>query len=219
MHAILVAVSTYGRLRELIVSGELALDGAVPESQLAQRLGVSRTPVREALQRLEGDGVVIARGRGIRLRVLTIDQLADVLTARAGLEGWALELAARRWAAGEIPPARIDALRVHARDADAYGRAGDLARAAQSNRSFHTACAALAQSPSLDEALARWWDQITVSTRQTIQRPRRVDAVDQEHGDILAALTAGDGAAARAAVIQHVLATREELLDRSLHNS
>lgn len=205
-------MSAYDRLRELIVSGELAPDGTVPESHLAERLGVSRTPVREALQRLEGDGVVIAQGRGVRVRVLTVEQLSDVLTARAGLEGWALELAARRWAAGEIPPARVDALRAQARDADIRGRSGDLARAAGSNRRFHEGCAALAGNAAIGAALSRWWDQITLSTRRSIRRPARMDAVDAEHREILAALVAGDGAAARSAAMRHALATRDELI-------
>ena len=62
----------------MVVSGALDSRERITEAELAARLGISRTPVREALQRLEGDGLVLAQGRGVRVRVLSIDELVAV---------------------------------------------------------------------------------------------------------------------------------------------
>lgn len=211
MHAILDGMSTYSQLRTLVVSGELDPAGRFSEAELAERLQVSRTPVREALQRLEGDGLVHAQGRGVRVRTLDADELSDILAARAGLEGWALGQSARRVAAGEVAPARLDHLNALADAAHAHTVAGDLARAADANRAFHEAAAALCENAVVVDTLARWWDRITVSTRRSIQSPHRVQEVDREHRAMLDALRAGDAEAARVAAESHSLATRDAL--------
>lgn len=208
-------MSTYRELRTLVVSGALDPANRFSEAELAQRLQVSRTPVREALQRLEGDGLVYARGRGVRVRTLDPQELGDIFSARAGLEGWALFLAARRVAAGEVAPARLDTVTALADAAHAHTVAGDLARAADANRAFHEAAAALCENGVVIDTLARWWDQITVSTRRSIEAPHRVDEVDREHRAILDALRAGDPDAARAATESHGLATRDTLREHS----
>ena len=195
-------------LRTLLLSEPLGPDDRVTEAHLAERLGVSRTPIREALQRLESDGLVRAQGRGVRLRLLTAEELLDVFTARAGLEGWAAHLAASRVAAGEVPPARLDELDALAKQAQTYTSQGDLARGADANRAFHQALTELAGSLAMSEALRRWWDQITISTRRTLHTPDRVAAVHSEHQLMLRALRAGDPSATRAATEAHAIATR-----------
>ncbi|WP_448809047.1 GntR family transcriptional regulator [Agromyces bauzanensis] len=208
-------MSTYGELRNLVVSGELDPANRFSEAELAMRLEVSRTPVREALQRLEGDGLVYAQGRGVRVRTLDPQQLGEIFAARAGLEGWALFLAARRVAAGEVAPARLKAVTALADAAHEHTVSGDLARAADANRAFHEAAAALCENGVVIDTLARWWDQITVSTRRSIQAPHRVHEVDREHRAIIDALRAGDADAARTAAESHSLATRDSLHERS----
>jgi DNA-binding GntR family transcriptional regulator len=98
----------YGRLRELIVSGRLAPGSRIIESEVATRLGVSRTPVRSALQRLRQEGYVLAAnpGRQVRLSVapLTRDDAREVF----GILG-EIEALAARWAA-ELPARRRSAL-------------------------------------------------------------------------------------------------------------
>lgn len=197
----------------MVVSGDLDSRARVIESELAARLGISRTPVREALQRLEGDGLILAQGRGVRVRVMAIDELAELFTARAGLEGWALFEAARRIGAGEVPPATLAELEHLADAADALSRAGDIERAADSNRTFHERTAALANNRAISETLRQWWDRTTVSTRHTIRSPRRVEEVDQEHRRILNALNSGQPSAARDAVQAHILTTRDTLIN------
>jgi DNA-binding GntR family transcriptional regulator len=204
-------VTVYESLRAMVMAGGIREDERVAESQLAEQLGVSRTPVREALQRLESDGLVRAQGRGIRLRMLSTDELAQLYSARAGLEGWAAFLAAQRVAGGEVAPARLAALEALAAETHELTVSGDLARAVEANRAFHEAVAALADNPVISGTLERWWDQIVISTRRSLQAPERTQAVHTEHEVILRALRAGDSSRVRAAVEAHAFATRDAL--------
>jgi DNA-binding GntR family transcriptional regulator len=205
-------MSVYTKLHHMVVSGDLDSRERTTESELAMRLGTSRTPVREALQRLDGDGLVLAEGRGVRVRVMTIDELVDLFTARAGLEGWAVFQAATRVQSGDVPPARLVELEMLADATDARTRAGDLELAAEANRTFHERAASLSENGAVRATLNQWWDRTVVSTRHTIRTPRRVEDVDHEHRRILEALRRGDANAARHATELHVLATRDSLI-------
>jgi DNA-binding GntR family transcriptional regulator len=96
--------ATYRRLRELIVGGRLAAGARLIETELASRLGVSRTPVRAALLRLEQEGYILSPGAGLRARpavaALTREDASELFNIIAEVEG----LAARRAAA--LPPAQ-----------------------------------------------------------------------------------------------------------------
>ena len=201
-------MTVYAQLRELIVSGELP--ERVSESEIAERLHVSRTPVREALERLHGDGLVDARGRGVRLVSLDASELRAVYRVRAALEALTAELLAERQRAGEIAPAALVALSTLADAADTATRAADLTGGAASNRAFHLKLAELADNPPALDALRRIWDQIVVSTRRSLVAPARGEAVDAEHRRLLEAIAAGDATAAAEAARAHVLNTLEE---------
>src|ERR1051326_9590051 len=86
----------YERLRHSIVSGELRPSQRVLELELAAQLEVSRTPVREALQRLAGDGLVLSHRRGWIVREHTALEIKEIYECRMALEGYAARLAARR---------------------------------------------------------------------------------------------------------------------------
>lgn len=197
----------------MVMTGGIRDGERVAESQLAEQLGVSRTPVREALQRLEGDGLVVAQGRGVRVRLLSRTELESLYSARAGLEAWAAYQAALRVRNGEVAPVRLAAVEALARETHALTVSDDLGRAVEANRYFHMAVAALAENPVINATLERWWDQIIVSTRRSLHAPERTQAVHDEHERILHALRHGDAAAARAAVEAHALATRTALAD------
>ena len=199
------AMTVYDELRELIVAGELP--ARVSESDLDERLQVSRTPVREALERLHGDGLVDARGRGVRLKTLDSRELRAVYRVRAALEALTAELVAERQRAGEIAPAELERL---ARAADDATRAGDLAAGAAHNRAFHLRIAELADNPPALDALRRIWDQIVVSTKRSLVAPARRQAVDEEHRRLLDAIGDGDAGSAAAAAKTHVLNTLKE---------
>jgi DNA-binding GntR family transcriptional regulator len=86
----------YEQLRSEIVRGELRPNERLVEAEIAERLLVSRTPVREGLQRLAADGLVISRRRGWVVYEHTIDQIRDIYETRMALEGFATRLATER---------------------------------------------------------------------------------------------------------------------------
>ncbi|HWS52452.1 MAG TPA: GntR family transcriptional regulator [Microbacterium sp.] len=201
-------MTVYAQLRDLVVAGDLDGPGKVSESSLAQRLAVSRTPVREALQRLEADGLVIARGRGVRTRLRTGEELGWVYEARAALEAFAAAALAGRQREGRLEPASLDELDRLAGETDAVSRTGDFGAATALNRRFHERIAELAGNPVIVESLARHWDQILVSTRAGLADPDRTRAVHDEHLAVLSAIRVGDSDTAAAAARDHALTTR-----------
>jgi DNA-binding GntR family transcriptional regulator len=202
------AITVYDELRDLIVAGELP--AKVSETQLAERLNVSRTPIREALERLHGDGLVDAHGRGVRLIELDARQLRAVYRVRAALEALTAELVAERQQAGEIAPAALAALERLNAAADEATRNGDLTAGAAHNRAFHLRIAELADNPPALDALQRIWDQIVISTKRSLVAPKRANAVDKEHRRLLDAIQHGDPQTAAEAAKTHVLNTLKE---------
>ena len=94
------------RLRRLVVQGQLGGGQPLIETDLAERLGASRSTVREALRRLESEGLVVARKRGLQVRRLTRGDVTDLYEAREVLEGLAARRAAERFAACASPVER-----------------------------------------------------------------------------------------------------------------
>ena len=86
----------YDALRRAIVTGEIRPNQPLIELDLAAQLGVSRTPVRESLQRLVIAGLVVPRKRGWAVREFTVEEMQENAEVRAGLEGYAAYLAAAR---------------------------------------------------------------------------------------------------------------------------
>ncbi|MFD4248695.1 MULTISPECIES: GntR family transcriptional regulator [Amycolatopsis] len=203
--------TTYDRVRELIVGGAFPPGQRLTELDLSQRLDVSRTPVREALRRLESDGLVESGQRGVTVIRLSDAELREAYLVRASLEALTAELAAQRQQAGEIAPAALARLTGHADDADRATRAGDLIAGVRHNREFHRHVAVLAGNSLALGFLDRVWDRILVSTRDSLSAPSRTGQVDDEHRRLVGAITAGDGPSAAALARDHVLSTLSAL--------
>jgi len=97
-----LALVAYGRLRAMLLQGELAAGQAVQERRLADLLGLSRTPVRDALGRLEGERLLARNGGQLVVATITLHEIADILAIRRLLEGDAARQAALRMDATEI---------------------------------------------------------------------------------------------------------------------
>ncbi|QXJ20847.1 GntR family transcriptional regulator [Actinomadura graeca] len=203
--------TVYKRLRELIVAGEYPPGERLTEAALSETLAVSRTPVREALRRLEGDGLVLGAGRGVVVNRLTPEYLDHAYEVRAALESLTAQLAAGRQRAGRIAPASLTGLERDALLLEEVTASGDLARAVALNRQFHRTVAELAGNPIALDALERLWDQIIVSTRESLVRPERGPVVSAEHRDLVRAILHGDEAQAGRIAGDHVRATRATL--------
>lgn len=187
------------RLRDLILDGAYAPGQRLTETEVAQSLAMSRTPVREAFRALVADGLVHSAGRGVQVVALDGTALRHCYEVRAALEALTAELAARRQAAGRIAPADLAELTREAERTEEATLAGRYAQAVAYNRRFHCRIAELAGNPVAAASLDRLWDRIVVSTRATLDPPHRPAQVNAQHRDLLAAIR--DGRAADAAAI------------------
>jgi DNA-binding GntR family transcriptional regulator len=202
-----VMSTTYERLRERVVSGDLRPGNRLAEIPLAGELGVSRATVREALRRLESSGLATSDGRSLRVARLEARELRSALLMRASLEGLHASLAAARVAAGEVAPAQLRALVALADATEEATASGDFDRAVELNRDFHQAIDELADSPVSAAAVDGLWDRILVSTRESLFVRGRPSVVSREHRAILRAIRAGDEERAARAAHEHVRGT------------
>lgn len=97
-----LAEVVYRRLREDILLGRLRPNELLVESELAERLSVSRTPVREGLQRLASEGMIVSRRRRWVVYEHSLDEIREIYEVRAGLEGFAARLASQRVSADQL---------------------------------------------------------------------------------------------------------------------
>lgn len=190
-----------GELRELLIAGRLAPGEKLSLRKVAEALGVSMMPVREAVSRLASDKALeVLPGRAVRVPVLTLTQFRELTRIRLVIEGFATEEAARNASAAQIEAvARHEAAFRAAASADPP----DLARAVMSNRDLHFALYEAAGMPMLVETIERLWLKagpiLNLDMRAEARRLYRGSAVTM-HAEIVRALLARDPQAARAAL-------------------
>ncbi len=167
------------------------------ESELAERFGVSRTPVREALQRLETQSMLKRDGRSLIIATLDHNQLAELYTVRAELEALAARLAARHATPEEV---RVLSGMVE-EDRKILGDPQALSRA---NRRFHHQIHLASHNRYLVQQLDLVHRSMALMARTTLAAKGR-DAVSLgEHQEIVDAITAHDGERAEQALRQHI---------------
>lgn len=187
----------YRRLLEEIRSGALAPGARLRETELAERMGISRTPVREAIRQLEADGLVVHLARqGATIRSLDHAEVVELYEMRAVLEGTAARLAAH--AASDIELAELVALNAELAEAPAGPQAREL------NRQFHRALIDAARNRFLLKSMSALQKTLLILGPTTLADPARAVSAVAEHAAVLAALLARDRAAAEAAMRAHV---------------
>ena len=187
----------YTLILEAIEAGVYKPGDRLVESELAERLGVSRTPVREALQRLETQSMLSRDGRSLIVASLDHNQLAELYVVRAELEGLAARLAAQHATAEEI---RVLKDMVSA-DRKLVGDPGALARA---NRRFHKQIHLASHNRFLVQQLDLVHRSMALLATTSLAVEGRGKAALAEHGAIVDAIAARNGAAAEAALKAHI---------------
>lgn len=190
--------SVYERLCDDIRAGVLAPGSRLREAEIAERLSVSRTPVREAIRRLEAEGLVDHLPRsGATVRRLDYSETMELYEMRTVLEGTAARLAAR--AASPVELEELQAINAEMRAAD-----GQPERLVRLNRQFHRRLLEASRNRFLLRAMATVENTLLILGASSMHLPERAVAAVAEHGEVLDALLIRDGAAAEAAMRRHM---------------
>ncbi len=200
----------YLALRKAIVNGKLAPGSKLVEGQLAARLNVSRNPIREALRKLEQDGLVThTPNHGVTVAKMSTQQAAEIAVVREELEGLSCRLAAQN-----ITPQGIADLRQILAGSAASIAAGDIDELIATENGFHERLAKLSGNETLSRLLAGLRDAILRFRRMAITLPDRPEEVLREHSQIVDALEAQDAALAERLARQHIRVASRRLQER-----
>lgn len=190
--------SAYDQILDAIRSGAVQPGDRLREEEIAARLSLSRTPVREALRRLEADGIVVHRPRqGAMVRQLGHSEVVELYEMRVVLERTAAEMAAKHGT-----PAEFDTL--HSLNSQIAAETANSAQAAAINQAFHQRLYLAGRNRFLVDAARALNNPLMLLGPTTFTDPGRVETVVGQHGAIIDALRAGDAEAAGQAATDHL---------------
>jgi DNA-binding GntR family transcriptional regulator len=195
--------SLYERLRAAILDGQYRPGAALGETAVAETYGVSRTPVREALRRLEQDGILQRSGRQLTVRATSPEEVLEIYDCRIVLEGMAAQWAARM-------RNDYDMAMMHR----ALRQMENLEGAKPSemtatNYVFHDSLWRASHNATLYDLLERLEVHIRRYPEPTVSQPGRWDEAVREHQAILDAITVHDENRARELSVAHMTAARD----------
>jgi DNA-binding GntR family transcriptional regulator len=197
----------FNTLREMAISYQLKPGERLSEIELAARLGVSRTPVREALTRLVTEGFLVPCTRGFMRRPLDVQEALDLYEARMAVERECLRLALARAESSQIDEAL--AFLEHSRGVPADTPVRELVAL---DEAFHLRIAAMAGNGELSRMLASLNERIRFIRWIDMEKVGR-DFTQQEHGEILDALSRRDAAEAQRLMDEHITLRREQIVE------
>jgi len=186
-------------LRRAIGTGELRPGEQVRQDSLAERFGVSRVPLREALKILEGEGqVVYLPHRGYFVAELDVTDLLEVYRIRDLLESEAVRVAVPR-----LTQIDLDAIQAAAADVDAAGRRADVVAMTEANRRFHFLLIDAADLPRLARLARILWDATDAYRSVYFGSTQHRAHIRDEHAAVVAALVEHDAERAVAILREH----------------
>jgi DNA-binding GntR family transcriptional regulator len=197
-----MATTAYDLVRDLVLGNCLQEETQLTEAALASRLGVSRTPGRGALMRLEQEGLLERFGRGVRVRQRSPEEILEIYEVRAALETLAAQRAATRRT--EFDLSRLEA--IHEEMVAAPDE--EEARVALNNQ-FHRLLWVASRNDTLIDTLRRLVTYKSRYPATSLSFPGRWDAVLAEHSALIDALRDGDADRAGAIAGDHVQRTRD----------
>ncbi len=202
-----LADEAYQALHQRIVRGQLAPDTPLMEPALCEELGISRTPLREALRRLASEGlVVMPRNRRARVTPIDAQELEHLFEVEAGLEGLAAGLAASRMTNTELK--RLESLQERL---ERLLVKGDRNAYFELNQRIHGLIVAGAKNPVLEETHRGLLGRLERARYLALDRMGRWEESTDEHRAILEALTDRDGERAGRLLAEHVRHTGEAI--------
>ncbi len=195
----------YRSIKRYILEGRLDENSRLTEESLSLQLGISKSPVREALNRLEAEGLIhIQPRKGAYLRRLSTKEIADLYDLREALEAHVMRTA-------KVTPALLAELQQSLKRQRAFLKANDRARYIEEDVHFHAQLAQATENARLCSVLENIQNQIWLARRSTYKLSS--SSAPDYHEAIMKALEAGDRKEAEAAMRGHIQHVKQRLLE------
>lgn len=199
----------FNTLRQAILRGELKPGERLMEIQLANKLGVSRTPIREAIRKLELEGLVLMIPRkGAEVAEITEKSLRDVLEVRRALEELAVQIACDK-----ITSDQIEELRTSAKEFEAVLKDGDITKIAEADVKFHDVIYLATDNQKLIQLLSNLREQMYRYRVEYLKRTDFHPKLIAEHEEIIDTIEKKQKDAATKVVCQHIDNQVEAVID------
>ena len=203
-----LATQVYEFLKRQIVTGQLSFGLKLTEDHLAKELGVSRTPIREAMNRLAQDGLVtVSPGRGAFVQTLSSHDIVEFFEVREALEGMAARLASSRITKETLEKLRSD-LEAGMVERERNGYTGYV----EADREFHEAITSACGNQHLFQLMTSLRNRIQILRHRSVILPGRARKSFQEHLDIIEALSCQDSNLAEERMRTHIRNVKADLI-------
>ena len=207
----------YQSIREEILSGDFQEGEELVEASLGEKMGVSRTPVREALRQLALEDLVeIIPNKGAFVKGIAAEDVEDIYLIRSKLEG----LCARR-AAKRAVKAELEAMEEAIYLSEFHAKKGNYEQVYEQDTRFHELMYESCHSRMLSSLLSQYHQYVQKVRKLTLQNQNRSDRSNAEHAQILNSIQNREEEQAERLATQHILSTMENLkqynIDRLLH--
>ena len=208
--SISIADQIFEQLERDILSGKYPRGELLTELRLSEELGVSRTPIREAIRRLEQENILEEAGRGVTVVGISKQDMLDMYEIRIRIEGLAAEWAAARIGDEELNQIR-ETLELQRYYTEKGGSHSDQIKNLDSQ--FHELVYRACGSRALTDTLIGLHKKMTKFRMASVSKQSRALQSVEEHEKILAALSAHDAEAAGEAMTAHVVNARDRMRD------
>lgn len=204
-----IADQVFNELEREILSGTYERGEILTEIKLSERMGVSRTPIREALRRLAQEHIIEPTSKGVKVIGISREDIVDICEIRLRLEGLAA-----RWAAERADDEGIRTLQETLELQEFYTRKGDAESLKNTDTRFHQTIYALCDSASMRDTLEPLHRKLLKYRRVSLAIPDRALHSLEEHRGIFEAIAAHDGQRAEELTILHVKNARDSIMQR-----
>ncbi len=195
-------------LRNAIKNGKLKPGERLMEVQLAEELGISRTPVREAIRKLEQEGyVIMLPRRGTYVSSVSVHDVQEIFEIRTALESLSTGLAARR-----IENSELEQLQHLLTEIEGYIDKHDIDNIVKTDIEFHDLLYKVSRNERLSGIISNLKEQLSRFRTLSMSYPGRLKETLEEHREMVEAIASGDVEAAREAAERHMVRAEETLL-------
>jgi len=202
----------FNKLREDILSGVYRENDELKENSIATELGVSRTPVREALRQLELEGLVtMIPNKGAYVTGITSKDMHDIYMIRSSLEGLCA-----KWACEHITQSQIEELEEILYLSDFHAKKNHNEQMVELDNKFHELIYEASGSKILYHVLSDFHHYVERIRKITLAMPSRASQASQEHAAILEAIKKRDGDLAEQLAYEHIKSSIKNISERGL---